>query len=1085
MFTRIQIAIIRISILLFISWSFVVTAKLPEEVVDNKGERYTQAFINQGVDNQFEIIDIGSAQSIAQDSNTTLIGRWAGGPCMAVSNRGNTAYYGNGGYLEIVDFSDPINPINIGRVAMPSIIQGIKLVGNYAYIANGDFGVRVINISDPSNPFEESAYNTDGFASNISIDGNIAFLADGDVGMHIIDISDPANLKEVGFYDTDGFAYDIGVSGDYAYIADGDAGLCVLDISDYSNLFEVSHLNTNGETVGLSINDNLVFLADYDEGMQVIDKSDPMEIARVGLFSEKYIIDVEFKDGKVYAAALNGLCLIDVNEPSSPKEIGYYDTWGNPQAVAINGDSVFIADRSKGLWLFTTFNNSIRKINNVQTGWKARAVSVNDGFIYIAEESAGLWVIDEDVPEEPNEVSIFETDGSALSAAASDSFAYLACGSDEFRVINISDPVNISNSYYYRGSFPTKVRLEGKYAYVVDDGLQIFDISAPNRINRLGSFTTKSFESVCAKGNMAYGINKYADLTLINVSDPNNPIESGFLEIGGYATDIDYYRGFVYISNKSNGIRIIDVSEESNPVEVNLLDTKGSAESVRVLDGYAYVADGGAGLSIYEVIDPLNPVLVGYYETVGAALDISVKKNYNYIAKGYKGLSIIRNDGYTEPTKDPIKIWTKDCSAMTQDTIFIPVKIKIPEGIKITDVSMLVSSFNDGLKFVNIDTTSTLTGYANWNFESLLTDTLFTKWSTGTEAIGESGVFTKLVFKVTGKPGTFIPVTINSATFDSGEDSILISNGGVWVYTPGDVDNNQNIQAFDAALILKNLVGLTSFNHGDSAAADVTQDHSISAFDASVLLQYGVGLVDSLPYDTADQQLLANGNITLSDQSIAPGATISVPITVENGANLLGVEATFEYNPAQLEYTGVRWDKSFEWNLHEVRDNEGRISITAASIEANAASGEIAQLQFKVRADFSTDKSIVSLKRLRLNENPVQADVATATLSSTTGVTDESAIPDTYVLHQNHPNPFNPVTTIRYGLPKETHITLTIYDLMGHQVAMLVNAQQQAGWYTVQWDGLNRVGISVSTGVYIYRIEASDFQATQKMVYMK
>lgn len=99
--------------------------------------------------------------------------------------------------------------------------------------------------------------------------------------------------------------------------------------------------------------------------------------------------------------------------------------------------------------------------------------------------------------------------------------------------------------------------------------------------------------------------------------------------------------------------------------------------------------------------------------------------------------------------------------------------------------------------------------------------------------------------------------------------------------------------------------------------------------------------------------------------------------------------------------------------------------------------------------------------------------------------------PVEYGLSQNYPNPFNPSTVIKYGLPKESAVTLHVYSLLGQQVATLANGSQLAGFYEAQWDGKNSSGGSVSSGVYFFRIEAipadgaSPFIQIRKMVMLK
>ncbi|MBZ0097804.1 MAG: T9SS type A sorting domain-containing protein, partial [Taibaiella sp.] len=103
-----------------------------------------------------------------------------------------------------------------------------------------------------------------------------------------------------------------------------------------------------------------------------------------------------------------------------------------------------------------------------------------------------------------------------------------------------------------------------------------------------------------------------------------------------------------------------------------------------------------------------------------------------------------------------------------------------------------------------------------------------------------------------------------------------------------------------------------------------------------------------------------------------------------------------------------------------------------------------------------------------------------------TGINDGlELIPTKYALHQNFPNPFNPSTTIKYDLKAKTDVTLTIFNVLGQKVRTLVNTSQVAGYQKVVWDGLNEYGEQVSTGVYIYRIEAGDFVKSRKMVFMK
>ena len=94
-------------------------------------------------------------------------------------------------------------------------------------------------------------------------------------------------------------------------------------------------------------------------------------------------------------------------------------------------------------------------------------------------------------------------------------------------------------------------------------------------------------------------------------------------------------------------------------------------------------------------------------------------------------------------------------------------------------------------------------------------------------------------------------------------------------------------------------------------------------------------------------------------------------------------------------------------------------------------------------------------------------------------------IPYYYTLHQNNPNPFNPVTTLSYDLPGQAQVTLIIYDLIGREVTQLVNTTQDAGYRSVQWDATDSFGMPVSAGVYLYQVRSGEFVQTKKMVLLK
>ncbi len=98
---------------------------------------------------------------------------------------------------------------------------------------------------------------------------------------------------------------------------------------------------------------------------------------------------------------------------------------------------------------------------------------------------------------------------------------------------------------------------------------------------------------------------------------------------------------------------------------------------------------------------------------------------------------------------------------------------------------------------------------------------------------------------------------------------------------------------------------------------------------------------------------------------------------------------------------------------------------------------------------------------------------------------DGSERPEDYVLLQNYPNPFNPATTIQYRVPMPTHVTLGIYNLKGREVQTLVDEVQHPGIREIEWDGKNKQGSRVGTGLYVIQMVAGEFVRSKKIVLIR
>jgi hypothetical protein len=96
-----------------------------------------------------------------------------------------------------------------------------------------------------------------------------------------------------------------------------------------------------------------------------------------------------------------------------------------------------------------------------------------------------------------------------------------------------------------------------------------------------------------------------------------------------------------------------------------------------------------------------------------------------------------------------------------------------------------------------------------------------------------------------------------------------------------------------------------------------------------------------------------------------------------------------------------------------------------------------------------------------------------------------SELPQEYSLSQNFPNPFNSETTISFGLPVDTELNISIYNLLGQKISLLNSVHFNAGFHTLTWKGISDKGIEVPAGVYLYTIKTDSYRDMKKMILMK
>ncbi|MCK5527078.1 MAG: T9SS type A sorting domain-containing protein, partial [Candidatus Latescibacteria bacterium] len=202
-----------------------------------------------------------------------------------------------------------------------------------------------------------------------------------------------------------------------------------------------------------------------------------------------------------------------------------------------------------------------------------------------------------------------------------------------------------------------------------------------------------------------------------------------------------------------------------------------------------------------------------------------------------------------------------------------------------------------------------------------------------------------------------------------------------------------------------------------------------------------------------------------------------VPIWIDNMDGVLSGRLEVRYNPAILKVKEVRKGLLLGDYLFVSNVADGKALMSFAGSESRQGAGWIAEVVFDLVNRVSEEVSEVRLDAVQLNEGRIA-------ISSAASIT-VNRIPEAYRLAQNFPNPFNARTVVPFDLPAGGKVHLSIYNIAGQRVRTLVNGWREAGFRSVIWDGRDRGGREVASGVYLVRLEGSDFTEAKRMVLLR
>lgn len=301
----------------------------------------------------------------------------------------------------------------------------------------------------------------------------------------------------------------------------------------------------------------------------------------------------------------------------------------------------------------------------------------------------------------------------------------------------------------------------------------------------------------------------------------------------------------------------------------------------------------------------------------------------------------------------------------------------------------------------------------------------------------------------------------------------------------GDINNDGNITAYDAILILRYGVGIATLTETQRDVADVSNDGTISAYDVALILLRIVGLISKFPVEESPSAApqpsiakVAGYRLQLNEVLYKPGMTFTVSIILDGASNIFAGEIGLKYNPSLLTPLEVKTTSGY---FLKYEPDNGQLRVWIAGTEAFEGNGSIIEATFKLSENVAAPvRSHLSLSKFKLNE----------TTFDKTELAEFTIQPYQFKLLSNYPNPFNPDTWIPYELAEEAEVAIEIYNLAGQLIRTLDLGLHPRGTYyskskAAHWDGCNNAGERVASGVYFYYLHAGSFRATKKMVIVR
>ena len=352
-------------------------------------------------------------------------------------------------------------------------------------------------------------------------------------------------------------------------------------------------------------------------------------------------------------------------------------------------------------------------------------------------------------------------------------------------------------------------------------------------------------------------------------------------------------------------------------------------------------------------------------------------------------------------------------------------------------------------------------------------------------SVDGGATFNSLVGSVIGPDTTFmwaVPVIWEDdcrmmvAHYLSGEIIKQDQSDGLFsLHSIGDVNCSNQLEVSDVVCLINYIFTLgTEPCACMDRAKDVNCDGRYNISDVVYLINFifNGGPAPCPNNSQTGKVVVPNPTLKLRLSDAGDGIVVSTSSDFELAAVELEISIPAR-SVADVQLTGAHAGLNLYWR--PVNNDRIRVGVVDPSGQSAISAGTTELFS----VDFSDDSPVESydIGGIAVDRKAVEYNLSSLTAPN--------ALPLYYRLDQNRPNPFNPTTSIQYSLPVSGQVELTVYNILGNPVRILVDGVQPAGTYSANWDGRSKSNEVMPSGVYFYRLKIGSFEETKKMLLLK